>query len=61
MTACNKKITDLESKGAFKTILINASINKFFLLSLMWVFKYKTDFDGFITKFKARLVARGDL
>ena len=61
MTAYNKEITNLKSKGAFKTILMNASINKFLLLPLMWVFKYKTDSDGFITKFKARLVARGDL
>ena len=30
-------------------------------LPLMWVFKYKTDSDGFITKYKIRLVAREDL
>ena len=27
----------------------------------MWVFTYKTDEDGYITRFKARLVVRGDL
>ena len=61
MTRCGKEITDLESKGTFKTISINESINKLLLLPLIWVFKYKTDFDGYITKFKSRLVARGDL
>ena len=60
MTKYNKKITDLESKDTFKTILINEFINKLFLLPLIQVFKYKTDFDRYITKFKSRLVARGD-
>jgi hypothetical protein len=27
----------------------------------MWVFTYKFDEDGYLTKFKARLVVRGDL
>ena len=27
----------------------------------MWVFTYKFDSDGYLTKYKARLVARGDL
>ena len=27
----------------------------------MWVFTYKEDSDGYITRFKARLVVRGDL
>ena len=31
------------------------------LLPLIWVFKYKTDSDGFITKYKSRLVARSNL
>ena len=31
------------------------------LLLLMWVFKYKTDFDGFIIKYKSRLVTKEDL
>ena len=31
------------------------------LLPLMWVFKYKTDSDGFIIKYKSRLVIKGDL
>jgi hypothetical protein len=31
------------------------------ILPLMWVFTYKFDEDGFVYKFKARLVVRGDL
>ena len=31
------------------------------ILPLMWVFTYKLDEDGYLTKFKARLVVRGDL
>ena len=27
----------------------------------MWVFKYKTDFDGYVSTYKARLIVRGDL
>ena len=27
----------------------------------MWVFAYKTDGDGYLSRFKARLVVRGDL
>jgi len=27
----------------------------------MWVFTYKLDEDGFVIKYKARLVVRGDL
>jgi hypothetical protein len=30
-------------------------------LLLLWIFKYKFDTDGFLTKFKARLCVRGDL
>ena len=32
-----------------------------FSLPLTWVFKYKTDADGFVIKFKARICVRGDL
>ncbi len=31
------------------------------ILPLMWVFTYKLDEDGYLLKFKARLVVRGDL
>jgi hypothetical protein len=36
-------------------------IKKVHRLPTMWVFTYKEDLDGFITRFKARLVVRGDL
>jgi hypothetical protein len=39
--------------------LIN-SVNSY-IIPLMWVFSYKLDEDGYLDKYKARLVARGDL
>ena len=35
MTKYSKEIIDLESKGTFKTILINEFINKLFFLSFI--------------------------
>ena len=61
MIGCGRKITDLEFKRVFRIIFINLFINKHLFLLLMWVFKYKMDLNNFVTKFKARLVARGDL
>jgi hypothetical protein len=43
-------------RAARTSELINAEI-----LPLMWVFTYKFDEDGYLYKFKARLVVRGDL
>lgn len=31
------------------------------MLPLLWVFKYKFDTDGHLTKFKSRLCVRGDI
>jgi len=31
------------------------------ILPLLWVFTYKFDTDGYLTKFKARICVRGDL
>ena len=31
------------------------------MLPVMWVFTYKFDEDGYLLKYKARLVVRGDL
>ena len=36
-------------------------VKKAHRLPTMWVFTYKEDSDGYITRFKARLVVRGDL
>ena len=36
-------------------------VRKADLLPLIWVFKYKVDLDGYLTKYKSRLIARGDL
>jgi hypothetical protein len=36
------------------------SVNSY-IIPLMWVFSYKLDEDGYLDKYKARLVARGDL
>ena len=61
MTACRKEIQALTNKGTFKIADIPEGLINKDLLPLMWVFKYKTDSDGYISKFKSRLVARGDL
>jgi hypothetical protein len=31
------------------------------IIPLKWVFTYKNDSDGYLTKYKARIVVRGDL
>jgi dihydrofolate reductase len=36
-------------------------VKKVYRLPTMWVFTYKEDSDSFVTRFKARLVVRGDL
>ena len=36
-------------------------VKKAYRLSTIWVFTYKEDLDGYITRFKAYLVIRGDL
>jgi len=36
-------------------------VKKVYRLPTIWVFTYKEDSDGFIMRFKARLVIRGDL
>ena len=61
MKACSIELNDLESKGTFRTITTPTSTTMNDLLPLMWVFTYKSDSDGYLMKYKARLVARGDL
>ena len=56
----NKKITNLTKINTFS--IINMPLNFFYkhLLLMIWVFKYKTDSEDFIIKYKARLVAKED-
>jgi hypothetical protein len=41
--------------------ILKESINNEQILPLKWVFLYKTDSNGFLSKFKARICVRGDL
>ena len=61
MIECGKEIADLTKIKIFSIIDMPLNFSYKDLLPLMWVFKYKTDSDGFIIKYKSRLVARGDL
>ena len=61
MAGCGRELTDLANMKTFREIDMPKHLTKADLLPLMWVFKYKTDSDGYITKYKSRLVARGDL
>ena len=61
LIAYNRKFETLEKKGIFKILDIKKEIDTSALLPLIWIFKYKTDNNDYITKFKSRLVARGDL
>jgi hypothetical protein len=50
----------LKSKDTFKPVRRD-SVASNQILPLKWVFTYKFDQDGYIQKFKARIVVRGDL
>jgi hypothetical protein len=58
MKAMLKELETLKFMGTYE--VINRPENTK-LLPLKWVFSYKLDTNGCITKYKARLVARGDL
>jgi hypothetical protein len=58
--AAQEEIDSLKSKGAFKIVPIPNDRSKQ-ILPLKWVFTYKFDENGFLTKVKARICARGDL
>ena len=61
MAKYKKKLINLASIKTFKEIDIFEHFIKADLLSLIWVFKYKTDSDGYIMKYKSRFIVRGDL
>lgn len=52
---------DLRAKGVFGHTEQSKATADSEVLPLMWVFDYKTDEDGYLSRFKARLVVRGDL
>ena len=56
----NRKFEILKKKGIFKVLNIKKKIDTNALLPLIQVFKYKTDNNDYIIKFKLRLIARGD-
>ena len=58
--AARKGYSTLESQNTWECIRID-SINDSTVLPVMWVFTYKFDEDGYLIKYKARLVVRGDL
>ena len=61
MTGYGKEITNLTKIGIFNIIDVLEDLIFRNLLFLMWIFKYKTDSDDFIIKYKSRLVIRDDL
>ena len=61
LLVCQQKLEELSKKGTFEIIQKETPMNNISLLSLIWVFKYKIDLDGYIIKYKSRLVAKEDL
>ena len=61
MTEYSKEIADLTKIRIFNIIDIFLDLSYKDLLFLIWVFKYKTDFDDFIIKYKSKLVTKRDL
>ncbi|KAL1954936.1 hypothetical protein VTO42DRAFT_436 [Malbranchea cinnamomea] len=56
--AAGVEIKKLQERGTYKIVPIPYGKQ---VIPLMWVFAYKFDDKGFLLKFKARLVVRGDL
>ena len=59
-SAAQKEYGDLQAKGTFDAVPATQAEGQF-VIPLMWVFTYKLDADGYLLKYKARLVVRGDL
>ena len=59
LAAANQEYSDLVAKGTFTAVREEDA--KAFHIPLMWVFSYKWDEEGYLLKYKARLVVRGDL
>ncbi|KAI0998790.1 hypothetical protein K3495_g9408 [Podosphaera aphanis] len=58
-TAAHLEYTTLEEQGTFQSVP-DAEV-KVKPIPVKWVFTYKTDDDGYLIKYKARIVIRGDL
>jgi hypothetical protein len=56
-----KEYREIWGKGCFTKTTRTTQTADAEVLPLMWVFTYKFDEDGFLYRFKARLVIRGDL
>jgi hypothetical protein len=50
----------LLAKGTFEEVAIKDT-KKAYIIPNIWVYTYKCDTDGFLERYKARLVIRGDL
>jgi hypothetical protein len=62
IAAMQREISDVKRKGTYKTIKWkDFNFQDQEVLPLLWVFKYKLDSEGFLTKYKARICVRGDL
>ncbi|KAI1509646.1 Pol protein [Pyrenophora tritici-repentis] len=59
--ASRKEIDGFTQRSCFGKTARASEIVDAEILPLMWVFTYKFDEDGYLYKFKARLVVRGDL
>ena len=62
ISAMQQEIETIKRKDTFKKITwsdFDAQNNE--VLPLLWVFKYKLDSEGHLTKYKARICVRGDL
>jgi hypothetical protein len=58
LAAATKEYMNLDNRGTFEVVDETSSIKT---VPTTWVFTYKTDTDGYLTRFKARLYIRGDL
>lgn len=59
LQACKREVRFLQKIGTFQQMPPDPALTKL-AIGLTWVWKYKTDQSGYVTKFKARLCVRGD-
>ena len=61
MARYKRELTNLANIKTFRKIDMPKHLIKADLLPLIQVFKYKTDSDNYITKYKSRLIIKKDL